>query len=361
MDNQFDNNREPWENERKEPQYPQYGQYGQHQQRPPQPPKGRFRRAMKTTAATITVIRGVLSVILFIMLLALIGSFFGEPMGTAGPSYDSFSVVKINGTIVGERSFSDAGYDHKATIRYINDLAKNPRDRGILLFMDTPGGTVFHSDELYLTLMEYKETTGRPVYAYMSELCASGGYYVTAAADYIIANRITTTGSLGVISTMFDTSELFDNLGIRTVIIDTGEHKGTGSFGTVITPQQEAVLRERTDEYYSIFVDLIATGRDMDKQTVRRLADGRLYTARQAEENGLIDEVGDWKTALESFEELTGVNAYAPHLSVEPSFMGQLLARSPRVLPSTAQDVALTGINTLPKGVPLAVAQEFLN
>jgi protease-4 len=363
MDNQFGNNREPWENERQEPQY-QPPQYNQQRQYPPQntaAPKGRFRSAMKTTAATITVIRGVLSIILVIMLLALVGTFFAEPASTAGPSYGSFSIIRINGIIIGERSFSDAGYDHKATVKYINDLAKNPHDRGILLYMDTPGGTVFHSDELYLALMEYKEVTERPVYAYMSELCASGGFYVAMAADYIFANRITTTGSLGVISTMFDTSELFDNLGIRTVVIDTGEHKATGSLGTVITPQQEEVLRERTEEFYSLFVGLIANGRDMSEQEVRRIADGRLYTAGQAKDLGLIDEVSDWKTARESFETLTGVPSYSPHLFVEPSFMGQLLARSPRVSPNNAQEIALNGINALPKGVPLVVAQEFLN
>jgi protease-4 len=377
MDNRFDgSNFEPNLPPPQSPQPPHQIPPPPQHQPPPQPqyhqpppqfvqaaPKSKFRSAMKTTAAAIAVMRGLFSLLLIFMFVLFIGALFAgtAPVSSSGPPSDSFSVISINGVIVGERSFAETGYDHRATVKYIKELADNPRDKGILLYMDTPGGTVFHSDELYLALMGYKEKTGRPVYAYMSELCASGGFYISMAADYIFANRITMTGSLGVVSTMFDTSELFDNIGIRTVIIDTGEHKAAGSLGTVITPRQEAVLREMADEFYGLFVELIAAGRKMDEQTVRGLADGRIYTAGQALRHGLIDEISGWDTVLEEFQSKTGVKAYFPDLSTETTFMAQLLARVPNASTGGIHDFPLMGAGSLPKGVPLVVAQEFLN
>jgi protease-4 len=316
---------------------------------------------MKTTSAVITVVRGLLAIILLFLVIGLAGSLFADPVSTAGPASSSFSVISINGTITGQRPLGGAGYDHQATINYVKNLAGNPYDRGILLYMNTPGGTIFHSDELYLKLLWYKEETGRPVYAYMSELCASGGYYISLAADYVFANRVTMTGSLGVISTMFDTSELFGNIGIRTVLIDSGEHKAAGTLGTVITPGQEAVLKEMTDEFYGLFTELIANGRDMDIQTVKGLADGRIYTANQALTLGLIDEISTWNNALEEFEALTGAAAFHPELSAETTFMGRLLVRAPDAFRSGSQNLPLSGINALPRGVPLVIAPEFLN
>jgi len=319
-----------------------------------------FRNAMKTTLSAISVIRGILAIILLFFVLGIIGSLLSVDTTVNTPITDSFSVIKIDGSIAGERSINETGYDHQATIEYIQNLANNPHDKGILLFMNTPGGTVYHSDEIYLSLLKYKETTGRPVYAYMSEVCASGGYYISMAADYIMANRITMTGSIGVISVYIDVSELFDKLGVRTVAIDTGEHKATGTMGTELTPRQIEVAQAMVDEYYDLFIDLIVTGRNMETQTVRNLADGRVYSAWQALDKGLIDEICGWNEALESFEALTGVSAFYPDLSTVESFMGQLFSIAPGVLPKSDADIALSAVESLPHGVPLAIATELM-
>jgi len=316
---------------------------------------------MKTTLTTVSVIRGILAIILFLMVLTLIGSLFATPPTANAPVSRSFSVIRIDGSIVGARSFGDAGYDHRATINYIRDLMDNPHDRGILLYMNTPGGTVYHSDELYLTLLRYKEETGRPVHVYMSEVCASGGYFIAMAADHIMANRITMTGSLGVISTMLDTSELFDTIGIRTIVVDSGEHKATGVMGTEVTPQQRAVMQAMIDEYYDLFVELISTGRNMDESIVRGLADGRIYTARQALDLGLIDKIGNWSEALSDFERLTGAPAFYPNLTADASFMGQLFAQAANFFSRNEREIGLSGIDALPRGVPLAIAPELMN
>jgi len=285
---------------------------------------------------------------------------FSSPAVNNEPSEDSFSVIRIEGSITGDRAYGDDGYDHNATMRYIRDLADNPLDKGILLYMNTPGGTVYHSDELYLELLDYKAKTGRPVHVYMAEMCASGGYYISMASDHISANRITMTGSIGVISTVLDVSGLFEGLGIRNVVIDTGEHKGAGALGTELTPSQEAVMRSMVDEYYDLFVELVADGRSMSADKVRKLADGRVYTARQALQADLIDEICSWEKTLSDFRALTGAAAHYPYLYTEVTLFGTVLTRLSGIFPKSEADIVLSGINGLPAGLPLAIAPELI-
>lgn len=108
----------------------------------------------------------------------------------------------------------------------ISALAQDKKNEGIILFIDSPGGGVYESDEAYLALLDYKEQTGRPVYAYMGQLAASGGYYIACAADYIMANRNTLTGSIGVISgQVFDITELLQKTGIKSETIHAEKTK----------------------------------------------------------------------------------------------------------------------------------------
>jgi len=320
-----------------------------------QRPKRRFRNFMKTTLTTVSVIRGILAIILIFMLIAAIGTLFAEPVYQVTPFSEFFSVIPIEGSIIGVRSFGDYGYDHFTVVGYIQSLIDNPHDRGILLYMNTPGGTVYHSEEIRLAILEYKEATGRPVYVYMAEMCASGGYWISMAADRLIANRISITGSIGVVSTYFDTSELFDKLGIRTVVIDTGENKSVGAPGVAITPAQEAVIRSVIDEYKDLFIEVVADGRNMNKDTVRNIADGRIYTAQQAYDLGLIDEINGWDNTLTIFEELTGAHAYYPNVYADTSFWGMFAKISLRIFPRSEADIALSAMDDLPRGVPLVI------
>ena len=326
-----------------------------------QRPKRRFRNFMKTTLTTINVFRGILAIFLLFMVIALIGGLIAEPVTQNTPIVPSFSVIRIEGTIMGARSFGDAGYDHAATVRYIRNLATDPLDRGILIYMNTPGGTIYHSNELYDALLEYKEISGRPVHVYMAGMGASGGYWISMAADHIYANSMTITGSIGVVSTLMDTSQLFENLGIRTVVVDTGEHKSTGAPGTEITSAQEAVFQAMMDEYIDMFVEVVASGRNFDLQTASAVADGRIFTARQALELDLIDEISSWETALANFETLTGVSAFYPNLAADVSFLGAFANILSGILPRTEADIVLSAIESLPPGVPLAIAPELVS
>ncbi|MDF2878009.1 MAG: signal peptide peptidase SppA, type [Clostridia bacterium] len=211
--------------------------------------------------------------------------------------YESIDVVYVNG-VIGEESsfFSEASYNHNWTIEQINRLMDSESNRAILLYVNSPGGGVYESDELYLKLKEYKEITGRPVYAYMAQMAASGGYYVSMAADKVFANRMTMTGSIGVIMSMMDTTVLEEKIGVKTDNIVSGKNK---AMGNPLTDEQRKILQDMVDESYGIFVNIVAENRGLDLETTKKLADGRIYTANQAKELKLIDEVGNFESTVE--------------------------------------------------------------
>jgi protease-4 len=195
----------------------------------------------------------------------------------------------------------------------------------------------------------------------MAEMCASGGYWVSMAADHLMANRITITGSIGVVSTYYDTSELFENLGVRTVVINTGDNKSVGTAGVEITPAQIAVMQRIIDEYQDMFIDVVVQGRNINAATIRTLADGRIYTARQAYDHGLIDEITNWDDALAKFEALTGADAFYPNIYADTSFWGMFANITSRIFPRSEADMAISAMDELPRGVPLVIMPEFLN
>lgn len=186
-------------------------------------------------------------------------------------------------------------YNQSYLLDTINILKEDKKCRGIILYLDTPGGTVFEADELYLALMNYKSQTGRPIWAYQNSLCASGGYYISCAADKIFANRNTLTGSIGVIAgSSFDATGLLDKIGIKSKTIHSGRNKNMFNFNEPVTSEQEEIMQKISDEAYEQFVAIVATSRKIDLTKVKSLADGRIFTAKQALDCALIDEVGDY-------------------------------------------------------------------
>lgn len=171
-------------------------------------------------------------------------------------------------------------------------------NKGMILYLDTPGGSVFASDELYFKIKEYQKKTKRPVYASMQSMAASGGYYISAPCDKIFANRNCWTGSIGVtLGTMYDVSELLDKIGVKTNTITSGENKAMGSSVEKMSREQREIFQSLVDEAYEQFVGIVAKGRDMKTSEVKKLADGRIYTAKQALANSLIDEIGTFEEA----------------------------------------------------------------
>ncbi len=215
---------------------------------------------------------------------------------TTNYGHDYIGVLDIVGSISEDGSDT---YNHVYILNAIEAMEKDSQNKGIILYLDTPGGTVFASDEVYLKLKEYQEKTERPVYASMQSMAASGGYYISANADKIFANRNTWTGSIGVtLGTIYDVSELLDALGIKTNTITSGENKAMGSSVEEMTKEQREIYQSLVDEAYEQFVGIVADGRDMSVKDVKKIADGRVYTAKQAKDNGLVDEIGTFDEAV---------------------------------------------------------------
>ncbi len=210
---------------------------------------------------------------------------------------DHIAVLDIVGTISENDGYT---YDQQYLLDSIDMMMEDDSNKALLLHIDTPGGTVYETDELYLKIMEYKANTGRPVYAAVENYAASGGYYVACAADAIYANRNATTGSIGVIMGEFlDLSELLDHIGVGVSYVATGPNKAMGNSYQPLTAEQRAIYQEICDESFAQFISIIAKGRNMDETTVRALADGRIYTASQAAANGMIDGIEPFATTLE--------------------------------------------------------------
>lgn len=216
------------------------------------------------------------------------------------------------GTIHIDGEISETGtgtYNHQYLLNAIDAMMNDSDNKGMILYVNTPGGSVYASDELYLKIKEYQETTGRPVYSSMQSQATSGGYYISAPCDKIIANRNCWTGSIGVtMGSLMDITELLERMGIKTETITSGANKAMGSSTEPMTEEQREIFQSLVDDAYDQFVGIVADGRDMNEKKVRKLADGRIYTARQALDNGLIDGIGTYEEAIEDMQTTYGLS-----------------------------------------------------
>lgn len=207
--------------------------------------------------------------------------------------------IDVEGTIMDMDdtfSYGATGYfDPADTIDYIDRLIDCPNNAGLLLYIDSGGGEMGATDELYLKLMDYKTITGRPIYAYFDGYACSGAYYLAMAADEIWANRNCICVNIGVYISTYNFSQLFDNLGVEQVIIRSSDNKGIGMTGVPWTEEQLAIYQSIVDLYYDQFLEVVALGRGMTKAEVMALDDGREMLAAQALEAGFIDGIGRYE------------------------------------------------------------------
>ena len=239
-------------------------------------------------------------------------------------------------------------------MNYIDQMETASNNKGILLYVDSPGGAVYESDEIYLKLMEYKEVTGRPVWAYFAGQACSGGYYISMAADKIYANRNCWTGSIGVIVSLLNCKGLYDKLGIKEIDITSGENKSMGSAGANMTKKQQEIFQGLVDEAYDQFVDIVCNGRGMDEENVREIADGRIYSAKQALRNGLVDEIGLLEDAKADFTSTEGlpdnIRFFAPDNRIS-GFMSSIFGAAEKLVPKSESSLVDDIINNKGKGV----------
>lgn len=248
-----------------------------------------------------------------------------EDQITAGGA-DKIAVLELSGAITSAQasSLTVAGYDHAFFLNQLDAIKKDPAVKAILFVVNTPGGGVFESAEIHRKISEIKAEREIPIYVTMQQLAASGGYYVSANADKIYANEETWTGSIGVIMQSFNFTGLFKKYGISVNTITSGENKDMGSSFREWTAEDKQLFQGLVDDAYAKFVDIVAEGRNMDKDTVRKIADGRIYTAKQALDNKLIDAIGNKDDALEALKsekELTGATVFKYKQLKAPSFI----------------------------------------
>lgn len=203
--------------------------------------------------------------------------------------------------------FATAGYDHQAALKQLDTIKRDDTIKGILLTVDSPGGSTYASDEFYQKLKEVK-AAGKKVYVQMETMAASGGYYIAAPADKIYAGPQTLTGSIGVIMESVDYSELLSNFGVKTNTIKSGEHKDILSPSREMTQEERDILQSINKDSFDQFVNVIVKGRDMSESKVRELADGRIYSAQQAKQNGLVDEIGYKDATLKDLKKAIKAN-----------------------------------------------------
>lgn len=275
------------------------------------------------------------------------------------PAEDFIGVIDVVGTIQASSSSSgfyssDGQYDHDLYMNYIEEMEEADNNKGILLYVDSPGGTVYESDELYLKLMEYKEVTGRPIYAYFASQACSGGYYIAMAADKIYANRNCWTGSIGVIVSLTNCKKLYDKLGIKEIDITSGKNKAMGSSGLDLTKEQYDILQSLVDEAYDQFTNIVSKGRKMDINKVKRLADGRIYSAMQAKDNDLVDENGsleDLKTVIQDENNLNDDITYHDVNSSSNDLWSTLMGYANRLKSKSDVELAVDIVENRGNGV----------
>ena len=202
-----------------------------------------------------------------------------------GNSDETIQKISIEGEIGAEMTNT---YSRASVINQIKEAKSNSNVKAILLSVNTPGGGVYETAELYNEL----KNSGKDVYVSMKKQATSGGYYVSMAAKKIFANTETTTGSLGVIMSYVSAQKFLNDHGIKQETIRSGEQKAVGGLTEDLPESTRKIYQEQNKEAYDRFVKAIAQGRSISEDEVRKLADGRTYTGTQAVENKLVDKIG---------------------------------------------------------------------
>ncbi|QGG47080.1 signal peptide peptidase SppA [Heliorestis convoluta] len=188
----------------------------------------------------------------------------------------------------------------------LRQISEDRTVRAVVLRINSPGGTAAASQEIAMEVDRLRQA-GKVVVTSMGDTAASGGYWIAARTDRIVANPATTTGSIGVIIDLVNLEELYDKIGYRSETFKSGPHKDITSPNRERTEAEKELLQAMVDDIYEQFVHIVAEGRNLPEEQVRQLADGRIFTGRQAQEVGLVDDLGNFYDAVEIAAQLAGI------------------------------------------------------
>jgi protease-4 len=196
--------------------------------------------------------------------------------------------------------------DPQSALEQLDGFAENDKIKGVLVRLESPGGAVGASQEIYRELIKIR-ARGKKVVASMGSVAASGAYYIACAADTIVANPGTITGSIGVRSEFLTTQELFKKVGIKFNVVKSGKFKDVGNMSRDMTPEEAALMQGIVDDLYNQFLDDVAAARRLPRDSVRAVADGRVLTGRQALNLGLVDATGNYHDAVDQLARMCGI------------------------------------------------------
>ena len=210
---------------------------------------------------------------------------------------EKIAVVKIEGVIL----------DSKDIIEELREHRENKSVKAILLRIDSPGGAVAPSQEIYTEVLKIRDEGKKKIVTSMGSVAASGGYYIASASDKIVANPGSVTGSIGVILELANISGLMKKVGVESVVIKSGKFKDVGSLFRTMMPEERELLQGVIDDTYDQFVEAVSVGRGINKEDLIPIADGRVFTGRQAKKLGLVDELGSMQDAVKITADLAGI------------------------------------------------------
>jgi protease-4 len=215
---------------------------------------------------------------------------------------DGVGIIELKGLIVSSEQI----------LKHLTELRNSPNVKSIVLRIDSPGGAVGASQEIYAEVKRTSEV--KPVVASMGSMGASGGYYAALGADNIIANPGTMTGSIGVIVKFPNLESLYEKIGYKSEVIKSGPLKDVGASNRPLSDEERNLMQDLIDNVYTQFVRDIAASRSMPEETIYDLADGRIYSGEQALEVGLIDSLGNFTDAITLAADLGGLDTKDPQL-----------------------------------------------
>jgi protease-4 len=240
-------------------------------------------------------VKKVFFIILGLFLLLIVVSILLVMLQKTIPIGDRVALIRIEGVIT----------DSRETTEELKEYVKNPSIKAIVLRVDSPGGAVAPSQEIYEEVR--KAVAKKKVLVSMGSVAASGGYYIASPATRIIANPGTLTGSIGVIMEIPNIEGLMNKLGIKTEVVKSGKHKDIASMFRGIGKEEREILQGVLDNVHTQFIKAVAEGRKMLPSDVEKIADGRVFTGEQALKAGLIDELGNLEDTVQAAAKLSGI------------------------------------------------------
>ena len=207
------------------------------------------------------------------------------------------ALVRIEGPIL----------DSQETVSELKDFGEDPLVKAIVVRIDSPGGGVAPSQEIYNAVKRIRNEYNKTVVASMGTVAASGGYYIAVASDRILANPGTLTGSIGVIMQLANFEELLKKIGVQNIVVKSGRYKDLASPFRPMTEDDRRLLQSVMDDVHRQFIEAVADGRSLDVADVMSFSDGRVFTGRQAKDSLLIDDLGDLQDAIRLAGELSGI------------------------------------------------------